>query len=113
LPSRDFAVTEAFYGKLGFTRVFHDAGWLILKRGAMEVEFFRHQDLIPADSWFSACVRVDELALLRDAWQAADLGPDPMGRARDLKIDGGEPPSYFALIDCDGSLLRCIDNGSV
>ena len=114
LPARDFDVTVAFYGTLGFEVLYRDDGWLILTRDGLEVEFFLHRDLDPFESWHSACVRVDDLEGLQATWQALDLGKDPMGRARGLETIGGPGDvRFFALIDCDGSLLRCIDNGSV
>jgi len=30
LPSRDFETTSRFYGALGFTETWRDAGWMIL-----------------------------------------------------------------------------------
>ena len=112
LPSRDFDQTCAFYGQLGFKVLYRDGGWLIVQRGTMELEFFAHPELDPFQSWHSACVRVDDLDGLREEWQRLQLPDDPMGRPRDLRMitDGG-PLRFFALIDCDGSLLRCFDNG--
>lgn len=114
LPSRNFDETAAFYGKLGFTPLYRDDGWMILQRPPLEVEFFSHPDLVPGESWHSACIRVDDLDGLRAEWSAQDLPDDPMARPRDLAVVGGDgAPCFFAMIDCDGSLLRCIDNGSV
>lgn len=42
LPSRDFDSTAAFYERLGFGIVFRDAGWMILQRGDLMLEFFAH-----------------------------------------------------------------------
>lgn len=47
LPSRDFDSTAAFYERLGFGIVFRDAGWMILQRGDLMLEFFAHPG-IPA-----------------------------------------------------------------
>jgi len=114
LPSRDFDVTEAFYGLLGFERGYRDDGWMILQRGPLEVEFFAHAELIPAESWFSACIRVDDFDDLLATWRALDLPDDPMGRPRTFEtVPAPDGIRIFALIDCDGTLLRCIDNRSV
>jgi len=114
LPSRDFDATVAFYGRLGFEVVYRDTGWLILRRDTMEVEFVHHPDLVLAESWHNACIRVDDLDSLQATWRAADLENDPMGRPRTLDLLGNDNGvRFFVLIDCDGSLLRCIDNGSV
>lgn len=43
LPSRDFDSTAAFYERLGFGIVFRDAGWMILQRGDLMLEFFAHR----------------------------------------------------------------------
>jgi hypothetical protein len=40
LPSRSLDATEQFYAKLGFEPAFKDDGWMILRRGRLEVEFF-------------------------------------------------------------------------
>ncbi|AUJ98784.1 hypothetical protein CR539_26960 (plasmid) [Escherichia coli] len=47
LPSRDFDSTAAFYERLGFGIVFRDAGWMILQRGDLMLEFFAHPGLDP------------------------------------------------------------------
>lgn len=39
---RDFDSTAAFYERLGFGIVFRDAGWMILQRGDLMLEFFAH-----------------------------------------------------------------------
>ncbi|WP_216825861.1 bleomycin resistance protein [Sulfitobacter sp. SK012] len=111
LPSRDFQRTCDFYALLGFNVIYRDTSWLILARGTLELEFFHHPDLKPEDSWFSACIRVDDLDGLRAKWAALNLPDDPMGRPRSLTmIDDGGPIRFFALIDRDGSLLRCMGN---
>ena len=45
LPSRDYANTIDFYGRLGFETSWHDSNWLILERGGLCLEFFRFPDL--------------------------------------------------------------------
>lgn len=59
LPARDFDATEAFYAPLGFTRGWRDAGWMILERGDVTLEFFPWPDLDPATSSFGCCLRRD------------------------------------------------------
>jgi catechol 2,3-dioxygenase-like lactoylglutathione lyase family enzyme len=112
LPSRDFAATIAFYGALGFTPSHHDEGWLILRRGPLELEFFPHPEVDPRASWFSACVRVDDLEGILADWSKAGLPGDRMSIPRltgIFKLEGA--PRMFALVDADGSLLRVLDNG--
>ncbi len=112
LPSRDFAATVDFYGALGFDAGFRNEGWLILDRGPLEIEFFPHRDLDPRSSWFSACVRVDDLDGLFAMWRAAGLPTDgtAIPRLTDI-VELPNAPRMFALVDPDGSLLRVLDNG--
>lgn len=111
LPSRDFAATAAFYGRLGFGEGFRDAGWMILKRGGLVLEFFPHPELEPRANWFSACIRVDDPDALLADWRRAGLSEDVTAIPR---LTGffkpGAAPRMFALVDPDGSLLRVIDN---
>ena len=111
LPSRDFAATEAFYHRLGFRTDFRDDGWMILRRGALELEFFPHPGVDKWSSWFSACIRVDEVEALLAEWQQVGLSDDRNAIPRltgIFKLQGA--PRMFALVDEDGSLLRVLDN---
>ena len=108
LPAIDFAATERFYAKLGFETEFRDSGWMILSRGALEIEFFPYPDLDPRQSSFSACVRVAGLDDLYRDWQRTGLPPEGIPRLTPPKL---EPFGLrmFALVDPNGSLLRCIE----
>jgi len=112
LPSRDFEATSHFYGALGFAEGWRDSGWMILKRGALTLEFFPFPDLDPLESSFSCCLRLDELDCFYDACKAAGL----------LEKHGGQPrlspPRVEAsglkiayLVDPNGTLVRLIQNG--
>jgi len=111
LPSRDLAATVAFYGKLGFTPAYRGDGWLILKRGPLELEFFPHPGLDPRTSWFSACIRVGDIDSLLAEWRVIGL---PANDTSIPRLTGTfkppEAPRMFALVDEDGSLLRVLDN---
>lgn len=109
LPARDMDATAAFYGALGFGVEFKDAGWMILSRGPLVLEFFPYPDLDARSSSFSACVRVDDLNGLHAAWAQAGLPTSGMPRLTAPKL---EPfgMRMFALVDLDGSLLRCLEN---
>jgi hypothetical protein len=111
LPSRDFGATAEFYGRLGFAVEFRNEGWMILRRGSLELEFFAHPEVDKWTSWFSACIRVDDPDALLDAWRSAGL---PSDRTAIPRLTGffrhGGAPRMFALVDPDGSLLRVIDN---
>lgn len=113
LPSRHLDKTEAFYKALGFETGFKDDGWMIMRRGALEIEFFPHVELDPRTSCFSACFRVDDLAALHAAFNNKSVPKDCWSIPR---IDEPQVMPWgmrmFHLVDLDGSLLRCIDNKS-
>lgn len=115
LPSRDFAATQDFYARLGFTTGYRDEGWMILHRGEpgrrIILEFFPHPGLDPAQSWFSACIRMDDPSGLVASIEASGV---PLGGA---SIPRFHPPrvepsglSIAYLVDPDGSLIRIIEN---
>lgn len=107
LPARDLGQTARFYELLGFTVVFRDDGWLIMIRGDLELEFFAHPDLDPRTSWFSACIRVQDLDGLHRDWANAGLPGSGVPRLTEpLAMPFGL--RMFALVDLNGSLLRCL-----
>ena len=112
LPSRDFDVTEAFYARLGFATGWRDEGWMILKRGGLHLEFFPHPNLDPTTSWFSCCLRLDDLDGFYADCIAAGVPESCWGSPRLQKPaleDSGL--RIGALIDPDGTLIRLIQNG--
>jgi catechol 2,3-dioxygenase-like lactoylglutathione lyase family enzyme len=112
LPARDFDATEDFYAALGFARAYRDDGWMILTRGVLEVEFFHAPGLDPFASWHSACIRVDDLDALWQSFQAAGLSSNPRDIPRLTPAHEVVPGlRMFALVDRDGSLLRCLGKG--
>lgn len=111
LPSRDFESTSKFYSGLGFEEGWRDGGWMILKRDALLLEFFRHPDLEPSESWFSCCLRLDDLAAFYQVCVEAGVPEAYAGQPRlqpPQKEDSGL--TIGALIDPDGTLLRLIQN---
>ena len=107
LPARDFDETEAFYRRLGFTVAHRDDGWMILVRGPLQIEFFPHSGLVPEDSWFSACVRVGDVDALHAEWSRAGL-PDAGVPRLTTPRDESFGFRMAALVDPNGSLLRCL-----
>ena len=107
LPAIDFGETASFYERLGFLVDFRDEGWMILSRGPLEIEFFPHPGLEPADSWFSAAVRVADVDSLHGAWSRVDLPGNGIPR---LTAPQDEDWGFrmFTLVDPNGSLLRCM-----
>jgi catechol 2,3-dioxygenase-like lactoylglutathione lyase family enzyme len=109
LPSRDFDATAHFYARLGFAESYRDAGWMILERGGLTLEFFPHPELDPATSAFGCCLRVADAAGLFDTLVAAGIAEKTTGWPRvhrPTRQDWGG--LVGALIDLDGSLLRII-----
>ena len=111
LPSRDFEATSRFYAALGFDETWRDAGWMILRRGDLMLEFFPYPDLDPLTSSFSCCLRVDDLDGFYAQCVASGLPETTLGQPR------LHPPRIWdwggrmaALIDADGTLLRLIQN---
>ena len=98
-----------FYGRLGFAESWRDAGWMILERGDLTLEFFPHPDLDPAASWFSCCFRLDDVNAFFAVALAAGVPEATEGwpRAHRPKQEpwGG---LVGALIDPDGTLIRLI-----
>lgn len=107
LPARSLDRAAAFYARLGFEVAFKDEGWMILRRGPLEIEFFPHPGLDPTSSAASACVRVADLDRLHADWHAARLPTQGIPR---LTAPRDEPFGFrmFALVDEDGNLLRCL-----
>ena len=111
LPSRDFTDTSTFYAALGFVETWRDDSWMIMARGTVTLEFFRHAELDPASSWFSSCLRLDDLDDFYAICTAAGIPDKRHGwpRLHPPKVEpwGGR---VAALIDPDGTLLRLIQN---
>lgn len=107
LPSRSLPNTLAFYRRLGFEgEIVGDGdGYAILTRGDLEIHFFLHAELIPADSWAGCYLRVAHVDPLYAAFSSAGLPPQGIPR-----MDGIENKPWglreFAIVDEDGNLLR-------
>ena len=113
LPSRDFGQTEAFYARLGFVTDYRGAGWMILSREGAQVEFFPHPEVDKRSSWFSACLRSDDIETLHLAFSEVGLPTDSTSIPRLTGIfQPPGAPRMFALVDLDGSLWRVIDETS-
>ncbi len=110
LPARDFDKTEAFYTRLGFETRFRNEGWMIMGFGDTQVEFFPHPEVDPKASWFSACLRSQDIEALHARFSKAGLPTDRHATPRlteIFKLDNA--PRMFALVDEDGSLWRVLD----
>jgi catechol 2,3-dioxygenase-like lactoylglutathione lyase family enzyme len=115
LPSRDFDATQAFYARLGFECGYRNDGWMILHRGPkghrVVLEFFPHPELDPYQSWFSCCIRLDDLPAIMAQLEASDVPQQDKGIPRyhpPAREPSGLTIAY--LVDPDGSLIRLIQN---
>jgi hypothetical protein len=81
---------------------------MILARGSLEIEFFPYPDLDPYQSSFSACLRTDDLDGLWAAWTGLGLPAQAIPRLQGPAFPIGHGLRMFALVDPNGSLLRCI-----
>ena len=111
LPARDLDATARFYAGLGFSTTYRDAGWLIVERGGLWLEFFPDPDVDPASTAAGCCLRVDDVDALYAAGVAAGLPETHLGQPR------LHPPQVEAsgmrigyLVDLDGNLLRLVQN---
>jgi len=105
LPSRSLPGTLAFYARLGFDGAIVGDAYAILTRGDVELHFFLHPALVPADSWAGCYVRVADVAPLYRAFQAAQLPARGIPRM-DALADKPWGLREFAVVDEDGNLVR-------
>ena len=84
---------------------------MILKRGDVTLEFFPHPDVDPLTSWFSCCLRFDNLEGFHAVCKSTGLAEASKGQPRlyppRVESWGGK---MAAMIDPDGTLLRLIQN---
>jgi catechol 2,3-dioxygenase-like lactoylglutathione lyase family enzyme len=109
LPSRDLAITTSFYSAFGFAELHRDDNWLVLRRGALQLEFFLKEDLEPRGHDFACCLRVADLDELYEAVLAAGVPKKRHGLPSVRPIETqpwGQRMS--TVLDPDGNLLRMI-----
>lgn len=111
LPSRNFEATSRFYGTLGFTESWRDEGWMILRRGALTLEFFPYPDLDSYSNNFSCCLRLDDLDSFYAVCRGAGVPETRTGIPRLVPPRVEESGLRIAyMVDPDGTLLRQIQN---
>ena len=107
LPSRSLPSTLAFFARLGFEgKILGESdAYAILTRGDLELHFFLHAALVPAESWAGCYLRVADVEPLYKAFLAAGL--PRLGIPRMDTIEN-KPWGMreFAIVDEDGNLLR-------
>jgi len=111
LPSRSFEATSQFYARLGFMETWRDAGWMILKRDGLALEFFPYPDLDPLESSFGCCLRLDDLGSFYDVCRNAGIPEDRSSQPR-LQAPHREHSGLTIgyMVDPDGTLVRLIQN---
>jgi catechol 2,3-dioxygenase-like lactoylglutathione lyase family enzyme len=106
LPSRSLSDTLVFYRRLGFGGEIHDHGdYAIITRGRVELHFFTHQELCPAESNAMCYIRVSDAEELYRAFASAELPRKGVPR-QDVLEDKPWGMREFAIVDPDGNLLR-------
>ena len=107
LPSRSVAETVGFFRALGFEGGPHaaDPGYAILRRGAVELHFFSHPDLVPAESSAMCYLRVGDVAEWHRDFAAAGLPSQGIPRLT-APVQRPWGLREFALVDPNGSLIR-------
>ena len=106
LPSRSLNDTLAFYRRLGFEGRIHSHGdYAILTRGTVELHFFTHGELRPAESSAGCYIRVSDVESIYHAFALAELPRKGIPR-QDVREDKPWGMREFAIVDPDGNLLR-------
>lgn len=106
LPSRCLNDTLTFYRQLGFEGVIHRHGdYAIVTRGTLELHFFTHRHLRPADSSAGCYLRVTDVESLYRAFAPAGLPRSGIPR-QDILEDKPWGMREFAIVDPDGTLIR-------
>lgn len=106
LPSRSLSDTLAFFRRLGFEGEIHSHGdYAILTRGTVELHFFTHRELRPAESSAMCYIRVMDVDSVYRAFASAQLPQRGIPR---MDAIGDKPWGLreFAIVDPDGTLLR-------
>jgi hypothetical protein len=106
LPSRSVNDTVAFFRRLGFAGKIHgDGNYAILTRGTVELHFFTHHELRPAESSAMCYVRVADVESVYRAFALAELPRKGIPR-QDALADKPWGIREFAIVDPDGNLIR-------
>ncbi len=107
LPCRSMSATVAFYRRLGFEGGPHvfNSDYAILRRGAVELHFFTHNTLVPAQSSAGCYIRVLDVESIYRSFSSSQLPHAGIPRMDTLE-DKPWGLREFAVVDPDGNLLR-------
>jgi len=115
LPARDFEKTSQFYRPLGFLETW-GAGWKPWGLDDPEARqshgrILPHPELDPLASWFSCCLRLDELDAFYEICKSAGSPEGCLGQPR-LHLPETRPwdGRLASFVDPDGTLMRLIQN---
>ncbi|OGB16675.1 MAG: bleomycin resistance protein [Burkholderiales bacterium RIFCSPLOWO2_12_67_14] len=107
LPCRSVSATVAFYRRLGFEGGAHESNseYAILRRGAVELHFFTHKELVPTESSAGCYIRVLDVESIYRSVLSSQLPRSGIPRM-DVLEDKPWGLREFAVVDPDGNLLR-------
>ncbi len=107
LPCRSVSAVTEFYRRLGFEGGAHEfnSEYAIFRRGAIELHFFTHRELVPAESSAGCYIRVLDVESIYNACSLDGLPSSGIPRMERLE---NKPWGLreFAIVDPDGNLLR-------
>jgi catechol 2,3-dioxygenase-like lactoylglutathione lyase family enzyme len=109
LPAGDLDATLAFYERLGFESTGgHDAwDYLIIRRGGVQLHFYRDPDVDPLTTDRSCYVYTDDADALHREWEAVGVTTDAATGSRlQQPVDTEWGMREFALVDLNGNLIR-------
>lgn len=102
LPMRDKVLTKNFYtSQLGFVEEGDFEGYLILKRGEIELHFFQFEALLPEENYGQVYIRVNDIHVLFEELKRNNVSIHPNGPLQ-VKTWG---QIEFSLLDPDNNLL--------
>lgn len=107
LPCRSVSATISFYRRLGFEGGAHafNREYAILRRGPIELHFFTHKELQPAESSAGCYIRVLDVESVYRSFSSSKLPLTGIPRMDTLE-DKPWGLREFAVVDPDGNLLR-------
>jgi catechol 2,3-dioxygenase-like lactoylglutathione lyase family enzyme len=107
LPCRSVNTVTEFYRRLGFEGGAHEfnSDYGIFRRGAIELHFFTHRALVPAESSAGCYIRVLDVESVYKACSVSGLPSSGIPRMDRLE-DKPWGLREFAIVDPDGNLLR-------
>jgi catechol 2,3-dioxygenase-like lactoylglutathione lyase family enzyme len=110
MPSNDLDATLAFYARLGFENAGSapsEWNYLIVRRGNVQLHFYRDADVDPLTTSSSCYVYTDDADALYAAWHSIGVPTDSnTGSRLQAPVDTDYGMREFALIDPSGNLVR-------